>query len=67
MIILTINKNGQTASLRTRNRVNDNGPEFEFIENQNRPGSILLKSTKTNWLGWLPKNEIVIKSRRVFE
>jgi hypothetical protein len=67
MIILTINKNGQTASLRTRNRVNDNGPEFEFIENQNRPGSILLKSTKTNWLGWLPENEIVIKSRRVFE
>ena len=67
MIILTINKNGQTASLRTRNRVNDNGPEFEFIENLNRPGSILLKSTKTNWLGWLPENEIVIKSRRVFE
>jgi hypothetical protein len=67
MIILTINKNGQTASLRTRNRVNDNGPEFQFIENQNRPGSILLKSTKTNWLGWLPENEIVIKSRRVFE
>jgi hypothetical protein len=67
MIILTIKKNGQTASLRTRNRVNDNGPEFEFIENLNRPGSILLKSTKTNWLGWLPENEIVIKSRRVSE
>jgi hypothetical protein len=67
MIILTIKKNGQTASLRTRNRVNDNGPEFQFIENLNRPGSILLKSTKTNWLGWLPENEIVIKSRRVSE
>jgi hypothetical protein len=67
MIILTIKKNGQTASLRTRNRVNDNGPEFQFIENLNRPGSILLKSIKTNWLGWLPENEIVIKSRRVSE
>ena len=67
MIILIIKKNGQTASLRTRNRLNDNGPEFQFIENINRPGSILLKSTKTNWLGWLPENEIVIKSRTVFE
>lgn len=67
MIILIIKKNGQTASLRTRNRVNDNGPEFQFIENINRPGSILLKSTKTSWLGWLPENEIVIKSRTVSE
>jgi hypothetical protein len=67
MIILIIKKNGQTASLRTRNRVNDNGPEFQLIENTNRPGSILLKSTKTNWLGWLPENEIVIKSRTVCE
>ena len=67
MIILIIKKNGQTASLRTRNRVNDNGPEFQLIENTNRPGSILLKSTKTSWLGWLPENEIVIKSRTVFE
>jgi hypothetical protein len=67
MIILTIKKNGQTASLRTRNRVNDNGPEFQFIENQNRPGSILVKSTKSNWLGWLPQNEIVITSRKTCE
>jgi hypothetical protein len=64
MIILTIKKAGQTASLRTRNRINDNGPEFQFIENPNRPGSILVKSAKTNWLGWLPENEIIIKSRK---
>jgi len=67
MIILTINKNGQTASLRTRNRINDNGPDFEFIENSNRPGSVLLKSLKTNWFGWLPQNEIVIRSRKTCE
>ena len=64
MIILIIKKNGQTASLRTRNRVNDNGPDFEFIENSNRPGSILLKSLKTNWLGWLPENEIIISKQQ---
>lgn len=60
MIILTIKKNGQTASGRTRNRINEAGPDFEFIENSNRPGSILLRSLKTNWFGWLPENEIII-------
>jgi len=64
MIILTIKKNGQTASRRTRNRINEAGPDFEFIENSNRPESILLKSLKTNWFGWLPKNEIIIQSRK---
>ena len=64
MKILTVKKNGQTASLRTRNRINDNGPDFEFIENSNRPGSILLKSLKTNWLGWLPENEIIISKQQ---
>jgi hypothetical protein len=64
MKILRIKKNGQTASLRTRNRINDNGPDFEFIENPNRPGSILLKSLKTNWLGWLPENEIIISKQQ---
>jgi hypothetical protein len=64
MKILRVKKNGQTASLRTRNRINDNGPDFEFIENPNRPGSILLKSLKTNWLGWLPENEIIISKQQ---
>lgn len=64
MKILRVKKNGQTASLRTRNRINDNGPVFEFIENSNRPGSILLKSLKTNWLGWLPQNEIIISKQQ---
>jgi hypothetical protein len=64
MKILTIKKNGQTASGRTRNRINETGPDFEFIENSNRPGSILLRSLKTNWFGWLPLNEIIIEKRK---
>lgn len=64
MIILTIKKNPQTASGRTRNRINEAGPDFEFIENSNRPGSILLKSLKTNWFGWLPEDEIIILQRK---
>ena len=64
MIILTIKKNPQTASGRTRNRINEAGPDFEFIENSNREGSILLKSLKTNWFGWLLQNEIIIQKRK---
>lgn len=64
MIILTIKKNGQTASGRTRNRINEAGPDFEFIENSNRPGQILLRSLKTNWFGWLPRNEIIIQKQK---
>ena len=64
MIILTIKKNGQTASGRTRNRINEAGPDFELVANSNRPGSILLKSLKTNWFGWLPENEIIITKRQ---
>jgi hypothetical protein len=64
MIILTIKKNGQTASGRTRNRINEAGPDFEFIENSNRPGSLLLRSLKTNWFGWLPSNEIIVVSQK---
>jgi len=64
MIILTIKKNGQTASGRTRNRINKAGPDFEFIENSNRPGSLLLRSLKTNWFGWLSENEIIVIKRQ---
>jgi len=64
MKILTIKKNGQTASRRTRNRINETGPDFELIENSNRPGSILLRSLKTNWFGWLPLNQIIIEKRK---
>jgi hypothetical protein len=67
MIILTLKINGQTASKRTRNRIKEAGPDFIFEDNPNRPNSILVKSITTGWFGWLPKNEIVIKSRKEIE
>ena len=65
MLILTIKKNPQTASGRTRNRINEAGPDFQLIKESgpHRPNEILLKSTKTGWFGWLPKNEVIIVSK----
>lgn len=66
MVLLTLNKNSQTASKRTRNRINEAGPEFilEKDFSPHRPDQILLRSTKTGWFGWLPKQEIIIISRK---
>jgi hypothetical protein len=62
---LTIN--GQTASGRTRKKIKQFGPEFELVEvnivNPIRSDQVLLKSTKTGWFGWLPKNEIIITKK----
>lgn len=62
MLILTIKKNPQTASGRTRNRINEAGPDFELVKESgpHRPDEMLLRSTKTGWFGWLPKNEVII-------
>jgi hypothetical protein len=46
------------AKVRTRRRVKENGPLFEFFENTKRTDSILLRSPKTGWMGWLPLDEI---------
>jgi hypothetical protein len=46
------------ASLRTRKIVKKSGPFFEWFENVNRTDSILLRSPKTGWSGWLPLDEI---------
>ena len=48
-----------TATKRTRNRVKEGGPEFDFFDNKNRADSILLRSPKTGWFGWLPLSEVV--------
>jgi hypothetical protein len=50
--------NHSTASKRTRNRVREGGPEFQYFINTNRIDSILLRSEKTGWMGWLPLSEI---------
>lgn len=51
------------ASLRTKNRIREHGPVFlmEKMEAQVgfwANGGILIHSKKTDWIGWLPKNEI---------
>lgn len=66
MIILTLDKNHQKASRRTRNRINEAGPTF-ILEKENghhRHNQMLLRSTKTGWFGWLPKDEVVIVSQQ---
>jgi hypothetical protein len=54
--------NPNTATKRTRNRVKEGGPEFDFFDNKNRADSILLRSPKTGWFGWLPLNEVVCEA-----
>jgi hypothetical protein len=52
----------QTAGLRTKNRVRDNGPTFEMIKMDLVDGidgaSVLLRSESTGWFGWLPVMEV---------
>lgn len=50
--------NARTASKRTRIKVKSSGPEFQYFINTNRTDSILLRSEKTGWMGWLPLSEI---------
>jgi hypothetical protein len=59
-VSVTINHNAATK--RTRNRVKEGGPSFEFFDNTNRPDSILLRSPKTGWFGWLPKSEVTLEN-----
>lgn len=54
--------NPNTATKRTRKRVKECGPEFDFFDNKNRADSILLRSPKTGWFGWLPLNEVVCEA-----
>ena len=69
---IVVKTNGQIASKRTRNRVKENGPLFTFVKadiiHTTDAGRhcVLLRSTTTKWLGWLPVNEIVV-SRQMAE
>ena len=56
--ILHVWVNSNAASKRTRKRIKECGPLFEFIKNETRDGEILLRSEKTGWFGWLPLREI---------
>ena len=62
LIIVTLGKNHQKATKRTRNRINEAGPTF-ILEKEfgpHRQNEMLLRSLKTGWFGWLPKDEIII-------
>ncbi len=59
------------ASKRTKNRLFENGPEFNL--GREMPvvcfpaGNVkarLLHSIRTDWVGWVPADEIEIKARR---
>ncbi len=59
------------AGRRTRNRIAENGPEFNLGREMPvvcfggaEVKSRLLHSIKNNWVGWVPADEIEIKARR---
>ena len=63
-ISVNVRINPSKASKRTRNRVKEGGPEFAMFHlNTNRAGSVLLRSPKTGWFGWLPKDEVFIEQK----
>ncbi len=59
------------ASRRTRNRIAENGPEFNLGREMPvvcfdgaEVKSRLLHSVKNNWVGWVPCDEIEIEGRK---
>lgn len=59
-------QSSMNASKRTKNRVRENGPYFicesEITDLPLFGGdSVFLKSKKTNWMGWIPFNEITME------
>ena len=56
------------ASRRTKNRVNDNGPEFVLVDESNAfcldgKAGVLVHSASTDWFGWLPTDEINMEDK----
>lgn len=54
------------AHMRTKNRVRDNGPVFNFVKELDSVDffegkAILVESVKTNWFGWLPIEQLEIE------
>ena len=53
----------KAASKRTKERIKQHGPEFTILDARiviclNNELGYLLSSDKTDWMGWLPSNEI---------
>jgi hypothetical protein len=54
------------ASQRTKNRIREHGPVFEWVEERRTDlfgGGVcmLVRVISGSWLGWLPKDEIIVK------
>lgn len=54
------------ATRRTKNRVRENGAEFQVImgiahDVATKQGSLLVRSMRSQWFGWLPMDEIEIE------
>ena len=47
------------ASQRTKNRIRENGPTF--VVDWEKDTEWLLHSSKTIWMGWLPRNEFHVE------
>ena len=65
MDTITITANNE-ATRRTKNRVRENGAEFQVIMGiahnvATKQGSLLVRSMRSQWFGWLPMNEIEIE------
>lgn len=61
-------KANKKASVRTKNRLRENGPIFIIITGpiksnllKNDIESILIRSDKKDYMGWFPISEIIIK------
>lgn len=56
-------KSTKGSSKRTKERIKQHGPEFDILEARcvvclGGQLGYLLKSPKTDWIGWIPYNEI---------
>ena len=52
------------ASQRTKNRIREHGPVFERLDERLTDlfgGGACMLVKSGDWLGWFPKNEIIIK------
>ncbi len=65
LVVVTPSPN---ASIRTKTRLVENGPEFNLGRElpiiyfgQRQIKAILLHAIKNDWIGWVPSDEIIIE------
>ena len=61
-------QSNKVSSLRTRDRIRENGPSFTLIKEEDEVicldnlEGVLVRSNRTGWEGWFPRDEITIIS-----